>query len=269
MLKTVLQISDLTAAYVQEQALSQVCLSLHEGEVLCVAGESGSGKSTLLGVICGRHLPVSDTDPAENYALPRIESGSVRFQGEELIVKKPAQMRRLMGTQIGLIPQNPAGSFNPLRRLDVQFRETFQSHGMEVDAGEIKRVLASIGLSEPERLLKSRPYELSGGMNQRIAIALSMLLSPTLLLCDEVTSALDVTTAITVIDELLKLKRERNMTMLFVTHNLGIAREIADRIAVMHRGRIVEEGPAEELLAHPSQEYTKKLLRDVPRMTEM
>ncbi|MCR4763771.1 MAG: ABC transporter ATP-binding protein [Lachnospiraceae bacterium] len=269
MTEAVLQISDLSAGYGQEQVLSQVSLTLHQGEVLCVAGESGSGKSTLLQVICGNHLPVSDADRAGRASFLRIESGSVRFQGEELTVTSPSQRRKRMGTQIGLIPQNPAGSFNPVRRLDAQFRETLKSHGIAYDRGEIVRVFDSIGLSEPEKLLRCRPYELSGGMNQRIAVAFAMLLAPTLLLCDEVTSALDVTTAITVIDELLKLKRERNMTMLFVTHHLGIAREIADRIAIMHRGRIVEEGPAKELLAHPSHEYTGKLLRDVPRMAEM
>ncbi|MCR5674092.1 MAG: ABC transporter ATP-binding protein [Lachnospiraceae bacterium] len=266
--ETVLQIRDLNAFYGQEQVLTGVSLSLKKGEVLCVAGESGSGKSTLLGVICGDHQPVSGAERTDRSSLLRIESGEVIFQGEELIGKRPSQMRKLMGTRIGLIPQNPAGSFNPVRRLDAQFKETLKSHGIGFDRGEIMRVFTSIGLSDPEKLLESRPYELSGGTNQRIAIAFAMLLAPTLLLCDEVTSALDVTTAITVIDELLKLKKEREMSMLFVTHHLGIAREIADRIAIMHCGRIVEEGPAGELLTHPSQEYTRKLLNDVPRMTE-
>ena len=254
-MEPVLEIRDLTASYGGERVLSGVSLTVERGGVLCVAGESGSGKSTLLSAICGN-------------ADLRIESGSVVFQGKELTALPGAERRHLLGTEIGLIPQNPAGSFNPVRRLDAQFRETLNSHGIGYDPGKITDIFSSIGLAEPEKLLRSRPYELSGGMNQRIAIAFAMLLKPQLLLCDEVTSALDVTTAITVIDELQKLRRERNMTMLFVTHHLGIAREIADRIAVMYRGEIVETGPAEELLTAPSQEYTKKLLRDVPRMME-
>ena len=121
------------------------------------------------------------------------------------------------------------------------------------------------GLAEPEKLVRSRPCSLSGGQNQRIAIAFAMLLRPALLVCDEVTSALDVMTAAAVIDELLRLKKEAAATMLVVTHSLGIARQIADRIAVMYRGRIVECGQTEQVLRAPGHDYTKKLLRDVPQ----
>ena len=254
MAEPVLMIRDLTASYGKERILSGVSLSVNPGEVLCIAGESGSGKTSLLSAICGN---------PELF----VESGIITFQGKELTALSGAERRRLMGAGIGLIPQNPAGSFNPLRRLEVQFRETLDSHGIPFDREEILATFSSIGLAEPEKLLRSRPYELSGGMNQRIAIAFAMLLKPALLLCDEVTSALDVTTAITVIEELQRLQREQKMTMLFVTHHLGLARRIADRIAVMVRGEIVETGTAEEVLTVPTHAYTKKLLADVPRMT--
>ncbi|MBR5116765.1 MAG: ABC transporter ATP-binding protein, partial [Lachnospiraceae bacterium] len=239
MAEPVLMIRDLTASYGKERILSGVSLSVNPGEVLCIAGESGSGKTSLLSAICGN---------PELF----VESGIITFQGKELTALSGAERRRLMGAGIGLIPQNPAGSFNPLRRLEVQFRETLDSHGIPFDREEILATFSSIGLAEPEKLLRSRPYELSGGMNQRIAIAFAMLLKPALLLCDEVTSALDVTTAITVIEELQRLQREQKMTMLFVTHHLGLARRIADRIAVMVRGEIVETGTAEEVLTVPT-----------------
>ena len=167
-----------------------------------------------------------------------------------------------------LIQQNPAGAFNPIRTFDKQFRETLKSHDISFDNEKLNQLFVTLGLKDTQGILKSRPYEMSGGMNQRIAIAAAMLMDPELLLCDEITSALDVTTAIAVTDELLRLKNEKGTTIILVTHNLGIAANIADKIAIMSKGEVIEFGSAEQVLHDPQREYTRNLLRDVPKLME-
>lgn len=171
-----------------------------------------------------------------------------------------------MGTGIGLIPQDPQASFNPIRKLDVQFREALAGHDLPYDEDRIDEMLRKIGLQHGKAVLKNRPFELSGGMNQRIAIAAAMLFEPRLLLCDEATSALDVTTAGAVVEELLKIRETNGTSILLVTHHLGIARKMADNIGIMKDGRIIEYGNTEKIFDSPQNEYTKKLIRDVPRL---
>lgn len=242
----ILEIKELKASYEETVVLKGVNLEVREKEVLCIVGESGSGKSTLIKAICGDNSL-------------KISEGKILFRGENI-------SKKLLGSTIGLIQQNPEGAFNPLRRLKGQFSETLKSHGRKLDIEKLEGIFATLGLRDAEKLLKSRPYELSGGMNQRIAIAASFILEPELLLCDEITSALDVTTAIAVTDELLRLKNQMNTTIVLVTHNLGIAANIADRIAIMYKGEMVECGETKEILEEPKHEYTKRLLSDVPKL---
>ena len=249
----ILEIKNLSAMYDETPVIRDVNLDVYKGEVFCLVGESGSGKSTLIKTVCGD-------------SQIRISQGSVAYNGECICDKKTSKSRKYLGEGIGFIQQNPEGAFNPLRKLGVQFKETVKSHGRNLDRQSLGKIFATLNLRDMDRILKSRPYELSGGMNQRIAIAASFILEPQLLLCDEITSALDVTTAIAVTDQILRLKNEMDTSIVLVTHNLGIASNIADRIGIMYKGQIVECGDAKEVLENPQHEYTKRLLRDVPKL---
>lgn len=251
--ENILTVQNLSAAYEETAVLYGVDLEVRKGEVLCIVGESGSGKSTLIRTICG--------DPRIT-----VTEGSIRYRERVWTALKARERQKLLGTQIGLIQQNPWGAFNPIRRIDVQFQETFRSHGLAFDKEKLSEIFRILGLKDTEKLLKMRPYELSGGMNQRIAIAASFVLSPELLLCDEITSALDVTTAMAVTEQLLELKQTNGTTVVLVTHNLGLAKCIADRIVIMHQGCMVECGDTDTILRHPQSDHTRQLLRDVPKL---
>ena len=249
----ILEIKDLQIAYDEELAVKGASLFVERGEVLCIVGESGSGKSTVIKAIIGNKQV-------------KVKGGEILFEGEDLVPMKKAVRQKLLGTRIGLIQQNPAGAFNPIRKFNIQFKETLKSHMIPFIKEKLDQLFVTLGLKNTTGILKSRPYEMSGGMNQRIAIAAAMLMDPELLLCDEITSALDVTTAISVTDELLRLKNERGTTIILVTHNLGIAANIADRIAIMSQGEVVEFDTTERILHDPQKEYTKNLLHDVPKL---
>jgi ABC-type dipeptide/oligopeptide/nickel transport system ATPase component len=199
-------------------------------------------------------------------SLLKITGGSIVFDGTDITSLPAKDRRKLMGSGIGLIPQNPGASFNPIRKLDVQFRESLAAHDMPFDENRIDDMLRIIGLQHGKSVLKNRPFELSGGMNQRIAIAAAMMFEPRLLLCDEATSALDVTTAGAVVEELLKIRKTNGTSILLVTHHLGIARKMADNIGIMKDGRLIEYGSTDKIFDSPENEYTKKLIRDVPRL---
>ena len=171
-----------------------------------------------------------------------------------------------MGTGIGLIPQNPQGSFNPLRTFAKQMKETMQSHGLTFDREEMIRLMDSMGLPEGGKLIESRPFELSGGMNQRVAIVFSLLLKPKVLLCDEITSALDVTSGKMVIHEIEGYAARSDAAIVMVTHHLGIADRIADHVAVMNHGEVVEYGPVGKVLYAPEDSYTRMLLSKIPKI---
>ena len=180
---------------------------------------------------------------------------------------KPKERRRLAGREIGMIYQNPSAAFNPIRTYRKQFTEMMKSFGSyekEKAEREILDLFARLNLPDGKRILDSCPYELSGGMNQRVAIAAAMLPGPRLLLADEPTSALDVTTQKQVVDELQNLRKMAGMTMLLVTHNLGVAAKLADTIGIMYAGRLVEYGETKKVLNHPLHPYTRKLLAAIP-----
>ena len=248
-----LKINDLSASYGDEDIVKGVSFRMLPGEIVCIVGESGSGKSTLIKAIHGM-------------SGVKITGGNVLFNDADIAVLAAKERRKLMGTGIGLIPQDPGASFNPIRKLDAQFREAMAGHDMPYDENIIDTMFKKIGLQHGKAILKNRPFELSGGMNQRIAIAAAMLFEPRLLLCDEATSALDVTTAGAVVEELLKIRETNGTSILLVTHHLGIARKMADNIGIMKDGRLIEYGNTDRIFDSPENEYTKKLIRDVPRL---
>ena len=258
--ESLLSMKGLRVSYGDYEALHGYCLELAPGEIHCIAGESGSGKSTILKALLG----------LTSYSA-EVTGGSMSFAGQDVLAMSDRERRDLLGDEIGLIAQNPAASFNPLRTFRVQFQETLESHGKKLDEHEVFHVFKTLGLPTDGRVLSSCPYEVSGGMCQRVAIALLMLLRPRLLLCDEVTSALDVTTQKQVADELLQLRDETGMAILMVTHNLGLAAYMADTISVLLNGDCVESGPVGGHyrgdvpggLSTPAHNYTKKLLHDV------
>ncbi len=249
----ILEIRNLSLSYGGRDIVRNVSLQLCRGEILCIAGESGCGKSTLLKGIHGMDAI-------------NVTAGDIVYMGKSLPALHSRERRMLMGTGIGLIPQNPQGSFNPLRTIGSQMQETMKSHRLPFDPQEMIQLMESMGLPEGGKILKSRPYELSGGMNQRVAIVFSLLLKPKILLCDEVTSALDVTSGKLVIEELESYAQRSDAAIIMVTHHLGIADRIADSVAVMNAGEIVEYGKAEEVLHWPKDAYTKMLLEKIPRI---
>lgn len=250
---TILKITSLSAAYDENIVMKDISFEIPEAGIVCIVGESGSGKSTLVKAIHG----MSDLN---------VTGGSIVFDGRDITHLSYSERRRLMGTGIGLIPQDPASSFNPIRKYDVQFKEALAGHDMKYDEEDIAERLAKIGIRDGRAVLKNRPYELSGGMNQRIAIAAAMMFEPKLLMCDEATSALDVTTAGSVVNELLKIRDELGTAILMVTHHLGIAKRMADTIGIMKNGVMVEYGSTEKIFNEPENEYTRKLMHDVPKL---
>lgn len=291
--ESVLSIEHLSVSYGGEDVLHDISFSMQRGEILCLVGESGSGKSTILRAIHGleraevtagqiifegsvigaplQHRPAGLFMRRSSQGGPdrQFMRGSAQSGFDRLSMRRSSQgsaARPFMGGGIGLIPQNPEGSFNPIRTFGAQFKEMFRAHDIPYDRALVEETLARTGLRDTETILRSRPYEMSGGMNQRIAIAAATLLSPGLLLCDEVTSALDVTTAALVVEGLMKLRREKGSSILAVTHHLGVARRMADRIGIMRSGQLIEFGTVEEIFEHPREEYTRRLLEDVPKL---
>lgn len=252
----ILSLEGLCAGYGNGDVISDISFSLWRGEALCVVGQSGCGKSTLLKSILGV------------FDLPKITGGDIVFDSQRLSELSPRQRARLSSSGMGLIFQTPGAAFNPIRSYKKQFIETLKSRGTydkSTFLPLIRDVFARLGLERYERILASCPYEMSGGMNQRIALALVMLMQQKLLLADEPTSALDAATRRTVADELISMRSD-GLAQLIVTHDLALAAYIADRIAVMHRGRIVELAPARELLDAPLHPYTRALLKTAPRL---
>ena len=252
----ILTAEGLCAGYGGGDVISDISFSVAEGEALCVVGRSGCGKSTLLKAVLGV------------FDRPAVTGGDIIFDSHRLSEFAPKERKRLASSGMGLIFQSPGSAFNPIRSYKKQFIETLKSHGKYDKSSFLPAVsdaFARLGLESCERILDSCPYEMSGGMNQRIALALVMLMHQRLLLADEPTSALDAITRRTVADELVSMRSD-GLAQLIVTHDLALAAHIADRIAVMHRGRLVELAPAREIVSAPLHPYTRALLAAVPRL---
>ncbi len=257
-----LSVRDLTIdfeSYGQEpfRAVHGVSFDLAAGESLAVVGESGSGKS-VSALALTRLLP---EPPA------RLE-GQILWQGEEVLAMKERQLRQLRGNQIAYVFQEPSTSLNPVFTIRSQMAEVLKLHRPDVTDvdQEIIDWLYRVGIIEPEKRIKAYPHELSGGMQQRVMIAMALCCRPGLLVADEPTTALDVTIQKQIMDLLVELKRSLNMSLIMITHNFGIIRDVADKVAVMFRGHIVETGTVEQVLEAPRHPYTKALIGCVPRL---
>ncbi len=256
---TTLQVRDLAIGFTQDgqeiPAVHGVSFDVARGETVALVGESGSGKSvTAMSTV--RLL-------GESARL----SGSVTWKGEEMLTAPEPALRRVRGNDISFIFQEPMTSLNPLHTLDKQLGEALRLHqGLEADAARARTLdlLRRVGLPDAEARLKSYPHQLSGGQRQRVMIALALANGPELLIADEPTTALDVTIEAQILDLLKRLQREEGMGMLFITHDLGVVRRIADRVCVMQDGRIVETGETARLFEAPQHPYTRKLLAALP-----
>jgi peptide/nickel transport system ATP-binding protein len=248
---------DLPPGADRQHALKDVSLTINAGEILCVVGESGSGKSLTAGAILG--LLPQDV---------RASAGQILWQGEQDLLRLPAEaLRRLRGQGIGMIFQEPMTALNPLRTIGDQIAEVFRTH-TRLGRAEIRTrtlaLLESVRLPEPAQALEAYPHELSGGQRQRAMIAMALALEPALLIADEPTTALDVTTQAQILHLIHDLQRRKGTAVLFITHDFGVVAEIADRVAVMQRGVLVESGAAEQVLEHPRHPYTRALIAAVP-----
>ncbi|MGB3435931.1 ATP-binding cassette domain-containing protein, partial [Achromobacter sp.] len=237
-------------------ALKDLSLSISAGEIVCVVGESGSGKSLTAGAILGL-LPQE----------VRASGGQVLWEGQDLLRLTPEALRRLRGQRIGMIFQEPMTALNPLRTIGDQIAEVFRTH-TRLGRAEIRRrtleLLDAVRLPDPARALGAYPHELSGGQRQRAMIAMALALEPALLIADEPTTALDVTTQAQILHLIHDLQRRKGTAVLFITHDFGVVAEIADRVAVMQRGVLVESGAAQQVLEHPRHPYTRALIAAVP-----
>lgn len=237
-------------------AVSGVDLSIQPGEILGLVGESGSGKSVTGFSIFGLIDP-----PGE------VIAGEVLFKGQNLRELSEEQMRQLRGNRIAMIFQDPLMTLNPVLRIEEQMLEAIQTHASVPRAQALKRcceALEMVGIPSPESRLRSYPHEFSGGMRQRVAIAIAMLNQPELIICDEPTTALDVTIQGQILYRMQEICRTHGTALVWITHDLGVIAELADQVAVMYAGKIVESGPVSEVLDDPAHPYTRGLLDSLP-----
>ncbi|MES2705949.1 MAG: ABC transporter ATP-binding protein [Verrucomicrobiota bacterium] len=238
-------------------AVEGLTFQLEKGEALAVVGESGSGKS-VSALALARLLP----EP------PAVITGSIRLDGQEVLRLSGESLRKIRGRRIAYIFQEPSSALNPVFSIRSQLAEVITTHRPEVTDIEAECLLwlTEVGITDPARRLDDYPHQLSGGMQQRVMIAMALAGRPDLLVADEPTTALDVTIQKQVIELLADLKRRHGMAVLIITHNFGIIRGIADRVAVMFRGKLVESGPVNEVLTAPQHPYTRALIDCIPRL---
>ena len=240
-------------------AIDGVSLDLHKDEILCIVGESGSGKSMMARAIMGL-LPG-----------PKVfaSGGEVRFEGDDLLAASAARLRELRGSRIAMIFQEPMTALNPLMTIGEQIDEVLRIHTKLDRAARRERVIAILGdvhLPDPEVIISAYPHQVSGGQRQRAMIAMALILEPRIIIADEPTTALDVTTQAQILQLIKEVQRSRQTGVLFITHDFSVVAEIADRVAVMQGGRLVELGKAADILNHPQADYTKALIAAVPSL---
>lgn len=257
-MQPLLTIQNLSAGYGGKTVIRDISLTLMPGEILGVVGESGSGKTTLLKAIS--EIKGLRTD---------VHKGTVTFDGKDLLHMSDGEKRELRGEEVSYIFQYPGDSLNPTRKVRTQFYETIMAH-REMKKKDMDKLIASIfkriGLTDVDRILDSYPFELSGGMAQRVVIALAVVLHPKLILADEPTSALDTTVQKQVLEELLMLRDTLHTAMIVITHNIGAVKHLADRVAVLYKGEIVEIGETKQVIENPQHPYTKSLMAAVPKL---
>jgi oligopeptide transport system ATP-binding protein len=243
----------------QLHAVNGISYTIREGEVMGLVGESGSGKTvgaySILGLL---------------KAPAKINSGTAKFRGRDIFTLSKKEAAMFRGKEISMIFQNPMTSLDPVFTIGNQMIETIRAHDKSVSKAAARAasidMLREVSIREPEQLMRQYPYELSGGMRQRVMIAMALLCKPKLLIADEPTTALDVTIQATIIQILKKLQKQHNMAMLYITHNFGIVAEICDRVSVMCGGYILEQGSTDDIFYSAAHPYTQLLLRMVPRM---
>ncbi len=257
-----LEIKNLQLDFVNSEgsarAVDGVSLTLDAGETVCLVGESGCGKSVTAQSIA-RLVPT----PPASYV-----NGEILVNGRDVLRMTPDELRSIRGGVVSYVFQEPGAALNPVFRVGAQIKESLKLHQpQKANDAEVVRLLKLVGIPAPEARLKNYPFEMSGGMQQRVMIAMALASEPKLLVADEPTTALDVTIQAQILDLLRDLKERLGMAILLITHNLGIVGDIADRVAVMYAGQIVELAPARELLRRPLHPYTRALMASVPKLS--
>ncbi|WP_372802825.1 ABC transporter ATP-binding protein [Paracoccus seriniphilus] len=260
----VLSVRDLTVAlpgkHDRPYAVQDISFDLMPGEILCIIGESGSGKSVTANAVMGL-LPDVMT----------VERGRIDFKGKALLDLPEAELRKLRGRAVSIIFQDPLSALNPLMTVGDQIREVLDTHGIGTKGSRAEKVvemLTEVGLPDPLLIQHQYPFRLSGGQRQRVMIAMALALDPDILIADEPTTALDVTTQAQILDLIARIQKHKGMSVMFITHDFGVVAEIADRVIVMEQGQLVEQGDAHSVLTAPRHPYTRKLIAAVPKMRE-
>ena len=240
------------------KALNDVSIQLKEGEVLGIVGESGSGKSVTAYSLMGL-----TAHPG------KLLGGELHFNGHQIEKMTDKEMRKIRGNEISIIFQDPMTSLNPVYTIGNQITEVIKLHtdkDSKQAKARAKELLELVGINEPDKRLKQYPHELSGGMRQRVMIAIALACEPKLLIADEPTTALDVTIQAQILELMMELKDKLGMAIIMITHDLGVVASMCERIAVMYAGRIVEYGTTDDIFYHPKHQYTKGLIRSIPRL---
>lgn len=254
-----LEVDHLSIYFRDQAVVRDLSFSVRQGEVLGLVGESGSGKSlTSLSI-----LRLLD-------GAARVE-GAIRFQGENLLALKPEQMRHYRGRKIAMIFQEPMTALNPVMPVGRQIAEAIETHQPELDRtqvrGAVVKAMAAVAIPEPELRLRDYPHQFSGGQRQRLLIAMALVNQPSLLIADEPTTALDVTVQAQILLLLKELQQRNGLGMLFISHDLAVVAQVADRVAVMRKGMLLETGTRDQVFLHPRHAYTRSLLGAVPTLT--
>lgn len=251
-----LDVKNLDISYGSKLTVSGVNIQLDKGEILSIVGESGSGKTTVIRAVMG--------------CLPgrgHVSGGSITFGGRDMLKNTREDWRKISGSEMSMIFQDSGNMINPIRRIGEQFIDYILAHAQQkskAEAAEMaKDMLNKVRLPNPQNIMNSYPFELSGGMRQRVGIAMAMMFSPKLLLADEPTSALDVTTQAQIIRQIVDVRNEYNAAVILVTHNIGVASYVSNKLMVMKNGHVVESG-GREIIENPQHAYTKELLAAVP-----